>query len=271
MDLDLQDLQKQFSVGGETIVALNGVNLEVPDGQFVTVMGSNGAGKSTVLNTVAGALVVDSGKVTLGGRDITRMSEHRRARMIGRVFQDPRIGTAPALTVAENIALAALRPKRRTLRRGVPSVLRAEVIERFERCGLDDLCDRLDQQVGTLSGGQRQAVSLLMATWEHPALLLLDEHTAALDPKRASEIMALTARIQAESELTVLMVTHDVDQAIAFGDRLIMMDRGRIIDDIAGADKSALTFESVIELFHKKGMSMDDRTVLRNEGGPDAS
>ena len=265
MDLVLEGLTKQFSVGGETVVALDGVDLVVPNGEFVTVMGSNGAGKSTMLNAVAGAVIPDSGRIQLGDVDITRMAEHRRAKLIGRVFQDPRIGTAPSLTVAENVALASLRPTRRTLWRGVSSKIRGEMLERFERCDLTDLCSRLDQRVGTLSGGQRQAISLMMATWNHPELLLLDEHTAALDPRRAATIMDLTARIQAESDLTVLMVTHDVNQAIDFGDRLIMMDRGRIVEDIAGESKTGLTLEGVVALFHEKGMSVDDRTLLTTE------
>lgn len=266
MELDLHGLRKQFSVGGESIVALDDVDLHVPDGQFVTVMGSNGAGKSTLLNGVAGAVIPDRGQIRLGGRDITRTVQHRRARQIGRVFQDPRIGTAPALTVAENIALAALRPGRRRLRRGVRRSLRNELVERLERHGLGDLAGRLDQRVGTLSGGQRQAISLLMATWNAPGLLLLDEHTAALDPRRAAQMMELTAGIQQEESLTVLMVTHDARQAIEFGDRLIMMDRGRVIEDVASAEKQELTFEGVLARFRERGMAMADRTLLSANG-----
>lgn len=269
MDLVLHDLRKQFSVGGERFTALDGVTLHVPDGQYVTVMGSNGAGKSTMLNAVAGAVLPDSGTIRLGERDVTRLPENRRARNVSRVFQDSRIGTAPTLTLAENIALAALRSGRRSLRRGVPKALRAQIVERMSDCGLSDLESRLDQQVGTLSGGQRQAISLMMASWEHPGLLLLDEHTAALDPSRAASIMDLTSRVQSEGHLTVLMVTHDVNQAITFGDRLIMMDRGRIVEDIAGDEKRSLTFEAVIDLFQRKGMQVNDRTLL-TEGGPAA-
>lgn len=265
MDLVLHDLQKQFSVGGDIVVALNSVSLSVPNGQFVTVMGSNGAGKSTMLGAVAGSVLVDSGEISLGTHTITRMSESKRARLIGRVFQDPRIGTAPSLTVAENIALARLRPNRRTLRTGVSSKLRKEILDRLEECELTDLCNRLNQRVGTLSGGQRQAISLMMATWNHPDLLLLDEHTAALDPRRAASIMSLTARIQASAQLTVLMVTHDVAQAVEYGDRLIMMDQGRIIEDLSGDQKQSLTFDRIIELFHEKGMAVDDRTLLSHE------
>lgn len=266
MDLDLHDLRKQFSVGGERFTALDGVTLHVPDGQFVTVMGSNGAGKSTMLNAVAGAVVPDSGTIRLGERDVTRTSENRRARFVSRVFQDPRIGTAPTLTLAENIALAALRPTRRTLRRGVPKSLRSQIVERLHDCGLADLESRLDQQVGTMSGGQRQAISLMMASWDHPGLLLLDEHTAALDPSRAASIMDLTARVQSDGGLTVLMVTHDVNQAITFGDRLIMMDRGGIVEDISGREKELLTFDRVIDLFQRKGMQVNDRTLLADGG-----
>jgi putative ABC transport system ATP-binding protein len=268
VELVLNALQKRFSVGGDSFIALDGISLEVPHGQFVTVMGSNGAGKSTLLNCIAGSVRADSGRILLGGRDLTRLSEPRRARWIGRAFQDPRIGTAPQLTVAENIALANCRARHRTLRRAVRGQLRDEIRARFEESGIHDLDDRLDQSVGTLSGGQRQAISLLMATWTEPSLLLLDEHTAALDPNRAASIMEMTERIQKAHNLTVLMVTHDVSQAIGYGDRLLMMDRGRVVEDIEGAPKRSLTFEKVIDLFQEHRVQVGDRTLLATDTGP---
>lgn len=265
MELVLHDLRKLFSAGGDQFVALDGVDLHIPDGQFVSVMGSNGAGKSTMLNAVAGSVFQDSGEIHVGDTDVSAMAEHRRARLIARVFQDPRVGTAPDLTVAENFALAALRTGRRSLRRGVTRQLRKDVTERFRSCGFDALGERLDQTVGTLSGGQRQGVSLLMATWERPGILLLDEHTAALDPERAESIMTLTQRLQEEMSLTILMVTHNPQHAVKYGHRLLIMHQGQIVDDVSGDEKQNLTFDRLLERFAQRGMSVDDRALLTDD------
>ena len=268
MDLVLNGLRKQFSVGTDQFIALDDLSLDIPSGQFVAVMGSNGAGKSTMLGAVAGSVFVDSGVVQLDGRDVTRLAEHRRARLIARVFQDPRVGTSPELTIAENFALASLRTGRRTLRQGVTRGLRAQIVDRFKSCELPDLSQRLDQRVGTLSGGQRQAVALLMATWSRPGLLLLDEHTAALDPDRAEAIMKLTAKLQSEMELTVLMITHSPEQAVAYGDRLVLLDRGRVVVDVGTDEKRSLTVPALIELFRSRGAELDDRALLQGAAVP---
>lgn len=262
MALVLNDLKKQFSAAGDVFVALDGVSLTVPEGQFVAVMGSNGAGKSTLLNAIAGSIFVDEGTIEIDGSEVSRLAEHRRAKLIGRVFQDPRVGTAPDLTVAENVALAFLRKGRRGLRMGVSRKVRKQIITAFAEAGIPELGDRLEQQIGTMSGGQRQAVALLMAAWTKPNLLLLDEHTAALDPSRASTVMGLTEQLQREMNLTVLMVTHNPQQAIDYGDRLIMMDAGQIVVDIAGEEKRALTFERLVQVFGERGMQIDDRALL---------
>lgn len=228
--------------------ALNGLDLTLERGDFVVIIGSNGAGKSTLLNTIAGAIEPDAGKLTLAGRDITRLAPHRRAGMIARVFQDPMVGTAAAMTVEENLALA----ERRGQRRGFALNLNAGKRDRY-RVLLSSLAlgleDRLPAPVAQLSGGQRQALSLIMASLSRPALLLLDEHTAALDPRTADLVMAMTLRLVAEQSLTTLMVTHNMRQAIETGNRLIMMDSGRVHDDIGGADKALLTPADLVEKF----------------------
>jgi len=249
--LAVKDLRKVFFPRTvNEVVALNGLDLEVEPGEFVTIIGSNGSGKSTLLNTIAGTVPVTSGEVWLEGKDVTRMSEHIRARLVGRVFQDPRAGTAPSMTIQENMALAYLRGQRRGLRWGVPSRLKNRMKESLAQLEMG-LEDRLGVQVMKLSGGQRQAISLLMATVAEPRLLLLDEHTAALDPKVAAKIMDLTGKIVEERDLTTVMVTHNMEIALEWGDRLIMMHQGRIILDVKGAQKKKLTVNGLVRKFHE--------------------
>lgn len=243
--------------------ALIDVTLELQEGDFVTVIGSNGAGKSTVLNTIAGRIVQDSGEVKLDGRDVTRMKEFRRASMIGRVFQDPMAGTSPNMTIEENMAMADKRGRPRGLGRGVTSAKRERFAEALTvlELGLDK---RLKTKVGLLSGGQRQALSLLMATYAQPKVLLLDEHTAALDPQRAELVTRLTKRVVEEQKLTTLMVTHNMAQALEVGNRLIMMHEGQIILDVSGEEKASMTPEDLLAKFADiKGNVIDDRTMLQ--------
>ncbi|GAA4921311.1 ABC transporter ATP-binding protein [Nesterenkonia rhizosphaerae] len=243
--------------------ALVDVNLTLDDGDFVTVIGSNGAGKSTVLNTVAGRIIQDTGTVSLGGRDISRLKEHQRAAYVGRVFQDPMAGTSPNLTIEENLALADKRGKTRGLGLGVTSGKRERFAEALKVLELG-LENRLKAKVGLLSGGQRQALSLLMATYTQPKVLLLDEHTAALDPQRAELVTRLTRKIVEEQGLTTLMVTHNMNQALEVGNRLIMMHEGRIILDVDAQRKTQLRPEDLLEEFARiKGGVMDDKTMLQ--------
>ncbi len=239
--LACEGLKKTFNAGQASAhPALDGLDLAVDRGDFIVVIGSNGAGKSTLLNTIAGAIEPDTGTLTLDGRDITRLPAHRRAGMIARVFQDPMIGTAAAMTIEENLALA----ERRGKGHGFAFNLNAANRRRYREllAGLElGMENRLSTPVAQLSGGQRQALSLVMASLSKPALLLLDEHTAALDPRTADLVMAMTRRLVAEQALTTLMVTHNMRQAIETGNRLIMMDAGRVRDDIHGAEKSSLT------------------------------
>lgn len=247
--LDIVNVSKTFNPG--TInekKALSDLSLHLNDGDFVTVIGGNGAGKSTLLNAVAGVWPVDSGSIVLDGEDITPLPEHKRAKYIGRVFQDPMMGTAPNMWLEENLALALRRGKRRGLRWGVTAAEREDYRERLKILGLG-LEDRLTVKVGLLSGGQRQALTLLMATLIKPKLLLLDEHTAALDPATASKVLELSDKIVAENGLTAMMITHNMSDAIKHGNRLIMMDQGRIILDIEGEDKKHLTKQDLIEKF----------------------
>lgn len=248
--LALQAVHRVFFAGtANEVVALDGIDLEVPAGQFVTVIGSNGAGKSTLLNAVAGTFPVSSGRILLGGQDVTRQSEHVRSRSIGRVFQDPRAGTAPGMTIEENLALSYMRSHRSGLRLGVTKSRRVAMRDQLSGLGMG-LEARLKAQVSRLSGGQRQAMSLLMATIDEPSLLLLDEHTAALDPKVAGTIMELTGQIVGERGLTTLMVTHNMELALRYGDRLIMMHAGRIVLDLDSAQKTRLKVPDLIEKFH---------------------
>lgn len=251
-------LRKTFNAGlAGARPALDGLDLALNRGDFVVIIGSNGAGKSTLLNTIAGAIEPDGGSITLDGRDITRLAAHRRAGMISRVFQDPMVGTAAAMTIEENLALAEQRGRRR----GFALHLDAGKRDRYRAllAGLSlGMEDRLSTPVAQLSGGQRQALSLIMASLSRPSLLLLDEHTAALDPRTADLIMATTLRIVAEQTLTTLMVTHNMRQAIETGNRLVMMDAGRIRDDIGGTEKATLTPADLVEKFRIE----NDRMLL---------
>ncbi len=229
--------------------ALSGLSLHLSDGDFCTVIGGNGAGKSTMLNAVAGVFSVDAGTISIDGEDVTRLSEHKRARYIGRVFQDPMTGTAATMQIEENLALARRRGQRRTLRVGITRAEREEYRELLKLLGLG-LEDRLTSKVGLLSGGQRQALTLLMASLVRPKLLLLDEHTAALDPKTAAKVLEATDKIVNRDHLTTLMVTHNMRDAIAHGNRLIMMKDGKIILDIRGEEKQKLTVEDLLEKFN---------------------
>jgi putative ABC transport system ATP-binding protein len=228
--------------------ALRNVSLVIPAGSFVVVVGTNGSGKSTLLNAVAGTFLVDEGRIRLADRDVTRWPEHLRASLIGRVFQNPFSGTAANMTIAENLALAARRGCARGLTWALRPSLKTVIRDRVRQLNLG-LEDRLDNAIGSLSGGQRQALTLLMATWRRPQLLLLDEHTAALDPKSADQVIALSEQIIAREKLTTLMVTHSMQQAAYLGDRLVMMHRGRVIHDDAGAAKRRLRPDDLLARF----------------------
>ncbi len=262
--LDVQNVYKTFNPGTvNEKAALRGVSLTLNDGDFVTVIGGNGAGKSTLLNAVAGVWPVDSGSISIGGTDVTRLPEHKRAKYIGRVFQDPMMGTAATMQIEENLALAARRGRKRTLRPGIGREEREEYRELLKILDLG-LEDRLTSKVGLLSGGQRQALTLLMATLRKPDLLLLDEHTAALDPKTAAKVLDATERIVGKDRLTTLMITHNMKDAIVHGNRLIMMYEGRIALDIKGEDKKKLTVEQLLAKFGQATGSdeADDKLLL---------
>ena len=262
--LDVKNIWKTFNAGTvNEKTALRGVSLHLNDGDFVTVIGGNGAGKSTLLNAVAGVWPVDAGSISIGGVDLTHMPEHKRAKYIGRVFQDPMMGTAATMQIEENLALAARRGKARTLRAGISKAEREEYIERLKILDLG-LENRLTSKVGLLSGGQRQALTLLMATLIKPQLLLLDEHTAALDPKTAAKVLDATDRIIEKDRLTTLMITHNMRDAIQHGNRLIMMYEGRIVIDVSGEEKRKLTVPQLLELFSKVSGSdeADDKLLL---------
>ncbi|MDY3919527.1 MAG: ABC transporter ATP-binding protein [Candidatus Limivivens sp.] len=262
--LDIQEIHKTFNPGTvNEKVALDGVTLHLNEGDFVTIIGGNGAGKSTTLNAVAGVWPVDEGRISIGGVDVTRLPEHKRARYLGRVFQDPMTGTAAGMQIEENMALAARRGTVRTLRSGITKKERDEYREQLKRLGLG-LENRLTAKVGLLSGGQRQALTLLMATLKKPQLLLLDEHTAALDPKTAAKVLELTEEIVTEQKLTAMMVTHNMKDAIRHGNRLIMMHEGRIIYDVAGEEKQKLTVADLLAKFGQAsgGEFANDRMML---------
>lgn len=247
--LELKHITKVFNPGTVNAkTALDDLSLTLHDGDFVTVIGGNGAGKSTMLGAVAGTVLPDSGTVTLDGMDLTHVPEYERAAYLGRVFQDPMMGTAADMLIEENLALAARRGQKRRLRWSMSNAER-EIYRELLRPLELGLEDRLSTKVGLLSGGQRQALTLLMASLKQPKLLLLDEHTAALDPKTAAKVLELSDRIVAENHLTTLMVTHNMRDAIAHGNRLIMMDAGRIVLDISGEDKKKLTVPDLLELF----------------------
>lgn len=262
--LEMTDVSKTFNAG--TInekKALIDIRLNLNAGDFVTVIGGNGAGKSTLLNLIAGVFPCDRGSIVLDGTDLTRQPEYVRAKLLGRVFQDPMRGTASEMGIEENLAMAYRRGKKRTLRWGITGKERELYHERLKKLGLG-LEDRMSSKVGLLSGGQRQALTLLMATLQKPKLLLLDEHTAALDPRTAKNILVLTGEIVAEDHLTALMVTHNMRDAIRYGNRLIMMDEGRIIYDIAGEEKRNLKVEDLLEKFEavSGGEFANDRMLL---------
>jgi putative ABC transport system ATP-binding protein len=242
---------KTFHAGTPNEVrALCGIDLKIEAGSFVVVIGTNGSGKSTLLNAVAGTFFVDTGHIRLAGHDVTDWDEHQRARFIGRVFQNPFSGTAAEMSIAENLALASRRGKRRGISWALPGSFRAALADRVRALGMG-LEDRLDNAIGSLSGGQRQALTLLMATWVKPQLLLLDEHTAALDPKSAAQVIRLSEVVIARDQLTTMMVTHSMQQATALGDRLIMMYRGRVLHDFSGAEKQRLRPEDLLSRFEE--------------------
>lgn len=262
--LKIDNIVKVFN--GGTVnekVALNGLSLHLEEGDFCTVIGGNGAGKSTMLNAVAGVFQVDQGSIVIDGVDVTKLPEHKRAKYIGRVFQDPMTGTAATMQIEENLALAKRRGQKRSLRPGITKAEREEYKELLKILDLG-LEDRLTSKVGLLSGGQRQALTLLMASLKQPKLLLLDEHTAALDPKTADKVLALSDQIVQENNLTTLMITHNMKDAIAHGNRLIMMDAGRVVVDISGEDKKKLTVPDLLALFSRASGSdeANDKMLL---------
>ncbi|HIS60479.1 MAG TPA: ABC transporter ATP-binding protein [Candidatus Faecousia faecipullorum] len=262
--LKIENVWKTFNPGTvNEKVALQCLSLTMNEGDFVTVIGGNGAGKSTMLNAIAGVFPVDSGKITIGGVDVTNLPEYKRAKYIGRVFQDPMMGTAATMQIEENLALAARRGQSRTL---VPGITKADRENYREQLKILDLGleNRLTAKVGLLSGGQRQALTLLMATLQQPKLLLLDEHTAALDPKTAAKVLSATQRIVEKSHLTTLMITHNMRDAINYGNRLIMMCEGHILVDVAGEEKKKLTVEHLLDLFSEASGSdeVSDKMVL---------
>ncbi len=262
--LEIKNLCKTFNAGTvNEKKALKGVNLTLEDGDFVTIIGGNGAGKSTLLNMVAGVYTPDEGSILIDGVDITNLPEHKRAKYLGRVFQDPSMGTASDMWIEENMAISARRGKSRGLRWAISRKEREQFKEMLTQLGLG-LENRLTTKVGLLSGGQRQALTLLMATMKTPKLLLLDEHTAALDPKTAATVLSLSDKFIGEGKLTALMVTHNMNDAITHGNRLIMMNDGRIILDIRGEEKKNLTVEYLLETFSKISGTQfaNDRTLL---------
>ena len=262
--LKINHIAKTFNPGTITEkTALVDVELHLRPGDFVTVIGGNGAGKSTLLNAVAGTFQVDAGTIELGGVDVTRLPEYKRAIYLGRVFQDPMTGTAATMSIEENLALARRRGQMRTLRWGISNAEREEYRKALSTLGLG-LESRMSSKVGLLSGGQRQALTLLMATLQKPKLLLLDEHTAALDPKTAAKVLELTEEIVARDHLTTLMVTHNMRDAIRLGNRLIMMHEGRVIVDVAGEKKKGLQVKDLLEMFEKAsgGEFANDRMLL---------
>ena len=262
--LKVQGIFKTFNPGTvNEKIALRGVDLHLQPGDFVTVIGGNGAGKSTLLNCITGAYPLDEGSILIDGVDVSHLPEYKRAKYIGRVFQDPMMGTAATMQIEENLALAARRGKMRSLRSGITPTERKGYMEQLAMLDLG-LENRMTTKVGLLSGGQRQALTLLMATLQKPKLLLLDEHTAALDPKTAAKVLETTQRIVERDNLTTLMITHNMRDAIAYGNRLIMMYDGRIVVDVSGEEKKHLTVEQLLSLFSKASGSdeADDKLLL---------
>ena len=260
--LRMIQIDKSFNIGTINEKQIfQGLNLTINDGDFITVIGGNGAGKSTLLNLIAGVHKADGGRIILDGEDLTYKNETQRAKYIGRVFQDPMMGTAPTMMIEENLALAARRGQRRGLKWGITPLERADYKELLRTLDLG-LEDRLTSKVGLLSGGQRQALTLLMASLKQPKLLLLDEHTAALDPKTAAKVLALSDQIVQENRLTTLMITHNMKDAIAHGNRLIMMDAGRVVVDISGEEKKKLTVPDLLALFSSASGSTEANDKL---------
>ncbi len=262
--LELVNVQKTFNAG--TINekrALCGVNLHLAPGDFVTIIGGNGAGKSTTLNAIAGVWPIDEGDIIIDGIHVKKLTEHKRAKYLGRVFQDPMTGTAATMEIQENLAIAARRGQRRTLRWGITRKEKEKYRELLKILDLG-LEDRMTAKVGLLSGGQRQALTLLMAAVQKPKLLLLDEHTAALDPKTAAKVLEITQKLIDENSLTAMMVTHNMKDAIAYGNRLIMMHEGRIIFDVSGEEKKALTVDALVKKFSQNSGEefANDRALL---------
>ena len=262
--LKIENVYKTFNAGTvNEKVALQGLNLHLKEGDFVTVIGGNGAGKSTMLNAITGVFGVDAGSILIDGVNVSHLPEYKRAKFIGRVFQDPMMGTAATMQIEENLALAARRGKPRTLRIGITKAEREAYKEELKILGLG-LENRMTAKVGLLSGGQRQALTLLMATLQKPKLLLLDEHTAALDPKTAAKVLDATQKIVEKDHLTTLMITHNMRDAIAYGNRLIMMYNGHVVVDVSGEEKKNLTVEQLLNLFSQASGSdeVDDKLVL---------
>ena len=260
--LDLKGVKKTFNPGSITEKkALQGIDFHLNDGDFVTIIGGNGAGKSTLLNAIAGVWPIDEGSIHLAGQDVTAVPEHKRAALLGRVFQDPMTGTAANMQIEENLALAARRGKKRGLGWEVTKAEREKYHNMLVSLDLG-LEDRLSAKVGLLSGGQRQALTLMMATMVKPKLLLLDEHTAALDPKTAAKVLEITDKVINENKLTALMITHNMSDAIKHGNRLIMMNEGKIVYDVSGEEKKNLTVEDLMKKFSEVGGHFSDRAIL---------
>ena len=261
--LELKNISKTFFPGTvHEKTALDNLRLTQHEGDFVTVIGGNGAGKSTMLNAIAGTFSVDSGSILIDGKDVTRLPEFKRAALLGRVFQDPMMGTAPTMQIQENLALAARRGKHRGLKWGITPQEEQEYYQKLKDLDLG-LEDRMKAKVGLLSGGQRQALTLLMAALQKPKLLLLDEHTAALDPRTAAKVLELSDKIVEENHLTTMMITHNMKDAIAHGNRLIMMDAGHVVLDISGEEKKKLTVSDLLTLFSKaSGTEANDDKLL---------
>ncbi|MBQ6877323.1 MAG: ABC transporter ATP-binding protein [Oscillospiraceae bacterium] len=260
--LDIKGVFKTFNPGSITEKkALQGIDLHLEDGDFVTIIGGNGAGKSTMLNAIAGVWPVDEGSIFIDGQDVTAVPEHKRASLLGRVFQDPMTGTAANMQIEENLALAARRGKKRGLGWEVTKAEREKYHDMLVSLDLG-LEDRLSAKVGLLSGGQRQALTLMMATIVKPKLLLLDEHTAALDPKTAAKVLEITDKVITENHLTALMITHNMSDAIKHGNRLIMMNEGKIVYDVSGEEKKNLTVEDLMKKFGEVGGHFTDRAIL---------
>ena len=260
--LKINHVSKTFNPGTVNAkLALDELELQLKEGDFVTVIGGNGAGKSTMLNAVAGVFPIDSGNILIDGSDVTGLPEYKRASYLGRVFQDPMLGTAPTMNIEENLALAARRGQKRSLRWGISAEERARYRDKLSNLGLG-LEERMSAKVGLLSGGQRQALTLLMAVLKKPKLLLLDEHTAALDPKTAAKVLELSDRIVEDNKLTTLMVTHNMRDAINHGNRLIMLNAGRVVVDVSGEEKKKLTVSDLMELFSKASGSSEANDKL---------